>query len=123
MKSTNKKLSLVLQKPLPDIGFVGEEGTFYPWEDVIHGIAGCYASQSDSLMIDTLKAVRDRTTFALIEKHGFIVEFMLYVLAGHDLTEYGTSPRCGWPAPDVEDMWQELINKWESYAAIAWQND
>ena len=122
MKSINKKLSLALMKPLPAPDYVGDEGTFDPWEDVIHGIAGCYSSESDELMIQTLKAVRDRTTFDLIEKHGFIVEFMLYVLAGHDLTEYGTSPRGAWPAPEAEDLWQELINKWESYSAIVWRS-
>ena len=121
MTALKKRLRIALNKPLPDHERLGDPDQFCPWRDVIQGISGDYASLSDELMIATLKAVRDRSTLDLIKDSGFIVEFMLYVLAGHGLIEYGTSPRGGWPDPDVEDMWQELIDKWEAWAVIAWQ--
>ncbi len=120
MINLREKLRLALDKPQPDPGYVGEEGRFDPWEDVIQGVYGSYASWCDVLMIAALKAVRDRTTFEFMEDHPFIAEFLLYMLAGHGYTEYGTSPRGGWPDPAVEDVWQELIDKWEAYSAIAW---
>jgi hypothetical protein len=45
---------------------------------------------------------------------------MLYVLAGHGLLEYGTSPRGGWPDQIAADVWQTLIDKCEAYAAVLW---
>lgn len=93
---------------------------FDPWEDVIHGIFGSYSSESDELMIAALEAVRDGTTFDLIRRKGFAAEFALYVLAGHDLLEYGGSPRGGWPSPEIADLWDELIAKWGSYYAAVW---
>lgn len=88
---------------------------FDPWGDVISGICGSYADESDELMIMALEAVRDRQTFEMIKTHGFAAEFMLYVLAGHGLLEYGTSPRGGWPDPDIADLWERLIDKWKAY--------
>lgn len=82
--------------------------------------AGSYSSDSDDLMIDALKAVRDKVTFDFIKERGFIGEFALYVLSGHGLTNYGTSPRGGWPDEEIADLWQALIDKWEAYAKIMW---
>lgn len=116
------KLEAALAKPDPEIrGDIGDSQFFDPWEDVIHGIYGNYSSESDDLMIAALRAVRDRSTFEFIKQRGFVAEFALYILAGHGLTEYGTSPRGGWPDPEVAGMWQTLIDKWEAYAEVAWQ--
>lgn len=116
-------LQTILDKPLPaDDSEIGWPDRFNPWSDIFPHIYGGYSSESDRLMIETLEAVRDRTTFALIDKHGFIIEFMLYVLAGHGLTEYGTSPRGGFPDLDIADQWQPLIDKWTAYAAVAWSD-
>ncbi|RVO41386.1 hypothetical protein CN093_09010 [Sinorhizobium meliloti] len=114
-----EKLEGALALPLPvSIDDVGCEGVFDPWEHVIKGIHGGYSSESDDIMIEVLEAVRDGTTFELIRQKGFIAEFMLYVLSGHGLTEYGTSPRGAWP--DQRDLWQLLIDKWKAYREVAW---
>jgi hypothetical protein len=118
------RLSAALAKPVPSTSFdIGDPTYFHPWNDVIDGIYGSYASKSDDYMLITLEAVRDRTTFDAIEEHGFIVEFMLYVLAGHGLTEYGTSPRGGFPDPDIADLWPLLIDMWKAYSAVAWSSE
>lgn len=115
----SEELEAALSRPLPPtIDDVGVEGFFDPWRDVIHGIDGSYSSESDDIMIATLEAVRDRRTFELIEEKGFVVEFMLYVLSGHGLTSYGTSPRGSWP--DQPDLWQALIDKWKAYRELVW---
>lgn len=117
-----EKLIEALAKPLPTSGDdIGDEEFFDPWEDIIKGIHGSYASECNELMIETLEAVRDGTTFGLIEKRGFVVEFMLYVLSGHQLTNYGTSPRGAWP--EHRDLWPALIDKWRAYAQVAWADD
>lgn len=112
------ELKATLDKPLPTKDDLGVSEFFNPWDDVIHGIYGGYSSESDDLMIEVMEAVRDRKTFDLIDRKGFAAEFMLYVLAGHGLTEYGGSPRGGWPMHD--DLWQPLIDKWKAYRAVAW---
>ena len=116
-----KRLRIALDKPLPDDENDIGCHTFDPWEDVISGIYGGYSSESDDLMMSVLQSVWDGTTFDLIKSRGFVAEFALYVLAGHGLTEYGTSPRGGWPDPSVEDMWQELIDKWGGYMKAVWR--
>lgn len=114
-----EKLQAALALPLPaSIDDVGCEGFFDPWDSVIQNISGGYSSESDDLMIEVLEAVRDGKTFELIGQKGFVVEFMLYVLSGHGLTEYGISPRGAWP--DQRDLWQPLIDKWKAYREIAW---
>ena len=116
-----QSLEIALSKPSPEIkSDIGDPDYFDPWEDVIHGIYGSYASESDDLMIAALKAVQDHTTFEFIATRGFAAEFALYVLAGHGLLEYGTSPRGGWPDIDVADLWDQLIDKWERYRLISW---
>jgi hypothetical protein len=118
--SIREKLEAALAKPLPDDAGSIHSEAFDPWHDVIEGISGSYSSESDRLMLAALEAVRDKANFDLIDREGFVAEFMLYILAGHGLTEYGTSPRGGWADFDIEDLWQPLIDKWTAYAAIVW---
>lgn len=114
-----KLLQDALDRPSPiNVQDCGDDSFFNPWDHVICGIYGSYSSDSDDLMIETLEAVRDGKTYELIDKKGFVIEFMLYVLAGHGLTEYGTSPRGGWP--EYPDLWQQLIDKWKAYRDVAW---
>lgn len=120
-RENREKLLKVLALPVPDDSYsLGVDGYFTPWGDVIEGISGSYSSESDDLMIEVLEAVRDRRTFELMKEKGFIVEFTLYVLAGHNLIDYGGSPRGGWPAHELEDLWQPLIDKWKAYRDVAW---
>lgn len=118
---TREKLAAALAKPLPDeeCGYLVHSEVFDPWDDIIQGIHGSYSAESDDLMIAALKAVRDRKTFEFIDERGFAGEFALYVLSGHGLIEYGTSPRSGWP--QYPDLWQPLIDKWEAYARDHWE--
>lgn len=111
-----QRLEAALAKPLVDSpDDIHTPDTFDPWHDVIKGIHGSYSSASDDLMIGALKAVRDGQTFEFIEAQGFLGEFALYVLSGHGMTNYGTSPRGGWPDEEIADLWQPLIDKWEAY--------
>lgn len=81
-----QRLEAALAKPLLDgPDDIQSAEVFDPWTDVIHGIHGSYASQSDDLMIGALKAVRDGQTFEFIEAQGFLGEFALYILSGHGL--------------------------------------
>lgn len=115
------KLAAIIAKPLPPSpDQAGFDVFFSPWDDIIKNIHGGYSSESDDLMIETLEAVRDGTTFDLMKEKGFIIEFMLYALAGNNLTEYGTSPRGAWPLH--RDLWQQLIDKWKAYREIAWRD-
>lgn len=121
--STREKLLAALAKPLPsDKDGLGCSDVFDPWEDVISGIHGHYSKQSDEIMLGALRAVRDRTTLDFMKENGFASEFSLYVLSGHGLTNYGTSPRGGWPDEQIADLWQPLIEKWESFTKIAWSS-
>lgn len=97
-----------------------DEDAFDPWEDIIHGIHGSYSSESDAMMVEALEAIRDGATFEYIKKRGFAGEFVLYVISGHGLIEYGTSPRGGWPISPLRDVWQTIIDKWVSYADAQW---
>lgn len=123
MNEFRARLERALAKPLPVDSLSISTDNFDPWEDVIEGIHGSYAEASDELFIAALESVRDRKTFDFIDQRGFAGELALYVLSGHGLTEYGTSPRGGWARPEIEDLWQPLIDKWKAYARIVWGND
>lgn len=118
---SREHLEAALALPLPpsrdDLGVIDY---FDPWRNIIHGIYGSYSNESDDLMIEVLEAVRDQRTFEIIQDKGFAAELILYLLAGHGLTSYGTSPRGGWAEFEIEDLWQPLIDKWKAYRDIAW---
>lgn len=120
MSTVREKIEAALNKPLPEKDGIVHTEVFEPWQDVIQGILGNYSSDSDDLMIGALEAVRDRRTFEWIDEKGFAAEFALYVLAGHDLIDYGTSPRSGFVTFEIKDLWQPLIDKWKAYREIVW---
>lgn len=113
-------IAAIAKPPLPDSDRAGDGQFFDPWEDVLDGIHGSYAQASDDLAIRVLEAVRDATTFELIQEVGFAAEFMLYVMSGHGMLEYGTSPRGAWPHPDLKESWQQLIDAWKKYREANW---
>ena len=123
--SLREELQAALAKPFPRPDGLCEhpDGCFDPWGDVIRGIHGDYSSESDRLMLGALEAVRDRTTFEFIEQEGFAGEFMFYVLAGHGLTDYGTSPRGGWFNLDFPELLDPLIEKWRAYSELTGADD
>lgn len=96
---------------------------FDPWDDLLRGIHGGYSSESDALMIEALIAVRDRDTLQFMSDFGFAGEFALYVLSGFGYIDYGGSPRFGWPADEISDLWDGIISKWLSYYAATWGCD
>lgn len=118
--SVREKLEAALRKPLMAFEDSPSDDEFDPWGDVISGIYGNYSSEMDDIFIDALKAVRDGQTFVFIARRGAAGEMALYALAGHGLTEYGTSPRGAWPDPAVKDLWQPLIDKWDAHRRLAW---
>lgn len=122
MSELRQKIETALAKPLPEDAQSVYFEVFDPWHDVIRGIHGNYAEASDDLMIEALEAVRDRTTFEFVEREGFVAEFILYVLSGHGMIEYGTSPRGGWPDPEIADLWPALIEKWRGYRDVVWRD-
>ena len=117
MTDLRDRLIAELAKPVEDLCHTE---SFDPWGEVIRGIYGSYASTSDAMMIRALEAVRDRKTGEFMDEHGFVAEFMLYVLAGQQFLNYGTSPRFGWPDESIADLWQPLIDKWREYYLIQW---
>lgn len=118
-KSLKEKLEVALGKPVDPDGFPSVED-FDPWEDVISGIHGSYAQESDLLFISALEAIRDGRTFEFIQERGFSGEFALYVLSGHGYTQYGTSPRGGWWDVGGVDVLNRLIEKWKEYERAMW---
>lgn len=117
-----QRLLAALAKPLPEDHDMSDSiDHFNPWHDVIQGISGSYSSISNEFMVELLEAVRDRKHMELIEKHGVGGDLGLFILAGQDLVEYGGSPYGCWPAPEVADLWQPLIDKWKTFNTIVWR--
>lgn len=99
--------------------------SFDPWEDLFDGIYGNYNSGCDQLMIEAMEALYNYSTWEFIEKHqktefGFAAEFVLYVLAGHEYSDYGTSPRGSFVRDCIRDLWCPLIEKYKKYFAVTW---
>ena len=117
MSALRQRLEAELAKPVEELAHME---SFDPWEGIIRGIYGSYSSESDRLMIAALEAIRDKKTFDYIDLEGFAGEFVLYVLAGQQFINYGTSPRGGWPDEAISDLWQPLIDKWREYYRVAW---
>lgn len=114
------RLRAALDKPIAEDRHMQSVDEFDPWEDIVTGVIGSYNSALDRLAIDVLKAMRDRKTFDLVESdRGLAAELMLNIFATW-LGEYGSSPRGLWPAYHLKPMWDELIEKWEAYAAMHW---
>lgn len=94
---------------------LGDSRYFNPWSDLFPHIYGNYSGVMDELFIDALKACHSRQHQAFHAKYGDMGELALYILAGHGLTEYGTSPRFAWPDLTIADQWPLLITKYENY--------
>lgn len=120
-----KRLRAALDKALPPSSEVTWSlGTYFdPWLDLFGDVVvGPYSSEIDLLAIDVLRAVRDRSTFDLVDDHrrGLAAEMFMHMLAVW-LCDYGSSPRGISPANQkIACMWDELIDKWEAYYRIAW---
>lgn len=116
-----KNLKAALRKQVPadmDEDMGGE--LFHPWEDLLPNVLGQYALSANTLMVELLEAIRDGRHDEVIEKHdtGAILGFSM--LAGHGLTDYGSSPFSAWPAGEVVDLWEALIDKWKEYNQNVW---
>lgn len=112
-----KKLIEALEKPVSNDPSIE---VFDPWHDIIEGVLGSYSSSMDLIFINALKAIRDRTTFKFIFNND-AHEMALYILAGQGYTDYGTSPRGGWPDSWCADLWDDMIAKWEEYYKATWE--
>ena len=122
--SVREKLLEALSKPDPTEDYnLGDPDYFDPWQDVISNIHGSYAGFCDVYFIEALKAIRDRTTGDFMTKRGDTAELILYIIAGHGLTDYGTSPRYPWPEHEIEDLWDALIEKWANYSDLMWSRN
>lgn len=115
------RLRAALDKPLPaNFEAYGEE-EFDPW-DLLDGCTPSYSSDIDDLAIEVLKAVRDRKTFDLLDGENALAANLFMHMLADWLCDYGVSPRGVFPAFSVEDMWQELIDKWEAFAKGKWSD-
>ena len=125
MTNEERRGRLIAALAKPDVETRDDTGLdefFDPWRDIIQGIYGNYCSGMDGKFIASLEAIRDRTTFDLIEK-GYEYEMIFYILAGHRYTNYGTSPRGGWPDDWCADLWDTIIDKWKKYSKIYWETE
>lgn len=123
-KLTPQLLREELDKPVPlDTNDDTYESFFSPWRGVFDGIWGDYAASTNVLMVDVLEAIRNSTILEVIERHGSGGEMALFLLAGHEMVDYGGSPYGSWPAPKYEGMWNELIDKWKEYNWNMWGID
>lgn len=116
-----KELEAALSKPLMDSGCGPSVDEFDPWGDIIKGIYGNYNASCDILFIEALKAVRDGTQREYLNKYQWAGELTLHTLAGHGLTDYGTSPRGAWPDWELKDLWDNLIEKWIHHYELHWE--
>lgn len=114
---------MALDKPTPQTEDDISDEFFNPWDDLMEGCVHAYNSELDRLAVDVLEAVRDRTTFDLLEgDRGLAAELFMHMLSVW-LCDYGISPRGVFPAAGIDSMWQELIDKWVAYADASWGDD
>lgn len=119
-RRSGERLRAALDKPTPQAEDDISDAFFNPWDDLIDGCVGAYDEDLDRLAIDVLKAVRDRTTFSLLRTdRGLAAQLFMHMLST-ELCDYGSSPRGLFPRSTVAPMWDELIAKWEAYAAATW---
>lgn len=119
MREKGARLRALLDRPLPLDDQSMHADTFEPWD--LFSCVGSYSSSLDDLAIAVLIAVRDHTTFDLLEGPDAVAAELFMHMLADSLCSYGTSPRGIWPdGPAVEGMWQELIDKWTAYAKVKW---
>lgn len=121
-REAKARLRAALNKPTPKLEYDLEDVFFNPWDDLMGGTVSPYNSEIDRLAIDVLEAIRDRTTFELLDgDRSLAAEIFMHMLAVW-LCDYGTSPRGVFPRLGLEGMWQELIDKWRAWADWHWSD-
>lgn len=113
-------LAEILAKPdVPSEDDIIDPDYFHPWNDLFPHIYGSYSGGMDEVFIAALKTLRgDNSKPVFRAKYGELGELVLYILAGHGFTEYGTSPRSAWVEPSIAPVWDLLITKWEKYHEV-----
>jgi len=122
MGMVRDRILAALNKRLPESPDDISLERFDPWSDVVSGVAGSYAEEMDEIFIEALEAARDLRMMQFIKERGLAAEIVAYVLSANHLTDYGTSPRGGFPDHELKDLWQPLIDKWKAYREIVWRD-
>lgn len=118
-----ERVAQELMKPVPEKPEEQHDGTFDPWA-LFPGVTGGYNSDVDVLAIMTLKAIRDRTTFNLLDgPDGTAAELFLGMFCGHHYGDYGTSPRGTFPTVEVKVLMDQWIEKYEQWFRVVWADE
>lgn len=110
-------LSALLDRPMPEPYAIGEEGTFDPWEPF--PLYGSYSGDFDEMALDVLRELRDGKK----ERRDLAAEMFREMLCNLQLCDYGTSPRVCFPTGGFRILLPRLIEKWEAYSRMQWQEE
>lgn len=115
-REASERVAALLALPMPErADMLGLEDEFDPWR-LLPSLYGSYSSEFDKLAIEVLCDIRDveprRTDLA--------AEMFREMLCTTNLCTYGTSPRCCFPTTEFRRLLPALIERWRSYAELAW---
>lgn len=109
----------VLARPLPESpDMLGIEGEFDPW-DIFPTLYGSYCSSFDQCALDVLSEIRDGHR----KREDLGADMLREMLCTSNLCDYGTSPRVCFPTQQFSELLPALIEKWRTYAILAWGDD
>ena len=104
--------------PIPQGGEMYSDGEcFNPW-DLFPCLYGSYSSDFDEMAIAVLTDIRDGT----YHRTDLAAEMFREILCAASLCDYGTSPRVCFASTQFASLLPRLIERWQEYAAIRWQD-
>lgn len=122
MKTLND-IKVALLKPIQGEGDYGDYHDFFnPWDDVFPMFMGVYNSCFNTVAIDLMTKLRDRS-FESPKENELAYQMLQEILCQMDLCTYGGSPRGSWAEPDFLEILPALVAKWREYAHVAWEDD
>jgi hypothetical protein len=113
------KLAAMLDlPPIPQGGEMYSDGEcFDPWK-MFPCLYGSYSSAFDAMAIEVLINIRD----GKFEDDDLASEMFREMLCTVGLCDYGTSPRVCFASTQFAPLLPRLIERWQEYAAIKWQD-
>lgn len=106
----------ILDRPDPDHRELRSCDDFDPW-DIFPSLYGSYDSAFDECAIEVLCEIRDGRR----QRQDLAADMIREMLCTADLCDYGTSPRHCFPTVEFRALLPELINRWQAYSKLSWE--
>lgn len=108
----------ILDRPMAESLETQSCDNFDPW-DIFPTLYGSYDSEFDDCALDVLRDLRDGEP----RRRDLPARMLREMFCVADLCDYGMSPRSCFPTRQFKALLPELIEKWEAYRRMMWEDE